>query len=417
MDDITPFPAPDSASAVPPPGHALPPNPPDHSRPTEPADRLVLRSSRPSEVLAWIPYELGFWPRNSMVFISLRDDSGQEVGLRARIDIDALGGATHARRMQVEMSRHLQRDGARRVLCAVYLSDPFASVLRGKGDAGRALDWWRSTPWFAAEHTYLVGAERFRCLACAQQPCCPDTGQPVEVLRDTEVAAWCVYHGRSYVLERADLVADPWAPTRDRRSASAAASRHQRARPDRPGQELAGWQRAMTRRWVALVAACGGGGTALDPDLAILAAGLAGEIGEDWPPSAASLGAVLAGFADSWVRDAILLWTGTGQLLGASSRDHVVDAVFSGRLPPNLPRLRSAEAVLTLLSAHASSTWKAPVVACQAWLAWWAGEGARANILCRRALDIDPELSLAVLLGTAIEHGIPPGWVRATRSA
>src|SRR5699024_9127390 len=91
------------------------------------------------------------------------------------------------------------------------------------------------------------------------------------------------------------------------------------------------------------------------------------------PRRPAQVGAVLAGLSDTWVRDAALLWSGTGQLLGEPLREEVVDAVFSGGLRPQAARVHAAEHTLTVLGAHATDEWKAPVLTCRAWLAWWTG--------------------------------------------
>jgi len=373
----------------------------DHDTAEELSERPTLRIDRPREVVAWLPYQLHFWPRESVVLTSVRqpastaegDAHRRELGLVARSDLSILGHVVGGRQAQVEMSRHLQRDGASQVLCAIYTEQAFATVLRGQGPAGRTLSWWRTTPWAESGHTYLVGAERFRCVSCADEPCCPHTGQPLEVLRNTEVAAWYVYHGHTYADRREALVPDPHEAPGIRKAAAAAAQRHQRLRPTRAGKDLSAWQREMTHSWVRLVQAC-------QPSA------------QSEPPSAAEVGAVLAGLSDTWVRDAALLWSGTGQLLGETLRAEVIDAVFSGRLRPQAARVHAAERTLTVLGAHATDRWKVPILTCQAWLAWWTGDGARANILLHRALELDQDYSLARLLGTALAHGIPPGWVR-----
>src|SRR5699024_7578077 len=346
-----------------------------------------LRIDRPREVLAWLPYQLHFWPHESVVLTCVRQLAttgedhahGRELGLVARTDLSILGNPVGGRQAQVEMSRHLQRDGAGQVLCAIYTEQPFASVLRGEGPAGRTLSWWRRTPWAELGHTYLVGAERFRCVSCADEPCCPHTGQPLEVLRNAEVAAWYVYHGHSYADRRETLVPDPQETLATREAAAAAAQQHRNRRPTHAGTDLSTWQCEMAHSWIRLVQTC-------QPSA------------PSATPSAAQVGAVLAGLSDTWVRDAALLWSGTGQLLGETLREEVVDAVFSGGLRPQAARVHAAEHTLTVLGAHATDEWKAPVLTCRAWLAWWTGDGARANILLHRALELDQEYSLARLL-------------------
>ena len=221
------------------------------------------------------------------------------------------------------------------------------------------------------------------------------------MLGTTEAAAWHVFHGHRYAPDREELVSESSAPTDRRRAVAEAARQHYDRRPALPGTDLSIWHREMERRWVALVEACRGG-----PPTGVGSADRPSAVSTD------ELGAVLAGLADPWVRDAALLWSGTGQPLGDAVRDNVVDAVFSGRLLPELRLLDGADRTLAILDAHATARWKPPVLAARAWLAWWSGEGAKANILLERTLAIDPEYSLAQLLGTALAHGIPPGWAR-----
>ncbi len=394
MDEITP-----------PPATELPGTDPFGTEPDEeavPVPPPWLHLDQPREVLAWLPYQVHFWPHESVVLASLRRqepdeedaDPGCEPGLVARTDLGIIGSLVGGRQAQVEMSRHLQRDGADRVVCAIYTEQPFAAVLRGQGPAGRTLAWWRTTPWAELGRTYLVGPERFRCVDCSTQPCCPHTGQPLEVLENTQVSAWYVYHGQTYASSREALVPDPRASAQECARTDAAAQAHLQTRPDLAGTALSAWQREMAHRWVALVRAAA-----------------------TREPTAEELGAVLAGLSDTWVRDAALMWSGTGRLLGESLREEVIGAVFSGRLRPQPARVRAADRTLSLLATHATDRWRAPVLTSRAWLAWWTGDGARANILLQRALEVDADYSLAGLLGTALANGIPPGWARCAARA
>jgi hypothetical protein len=47
-----------------------------------------------------------------------------------------------------------------------------------------------------------------------------------------------------------------------------------------------------------------------------------------------------------------------------------------------------------------------------AFTAWQAGDGTLANIALERALDADPEYSMALLLGDVIDAGVPPSEAR-----
>ena len=47
-----------------------------------------------------------------------------------------------------------------------------------------------------------------------------------------------------------------------------------------------------------------------------------------------------------------------------------------------------------------------------AFTAWQAGEGTLANIAIERALDADPDYSMALLLGELLDAGVPPSAAR-----
>src|SRR5699024_12063402 len=99
----------------------------DHDTAEELSERPTLRIDRPREVVAWLPYQLHFWPRESVVLTSVRqpastaegDAHGRELGLVARSDLSILGHVVGGRQAEVEMSHHLQRDGASQVVGAI----------------------------------------------------------------------------------------------------------------------------------------------------------------------------------------------------------------------------------------------------------------------------------------------------------
>ncbi|WP_448629283.1 DUF4192 family protein [Cellulomonas soli] len=63
--------------------------------------------------------------------------------------------------------------------------------------------------------------------------------------------------------------------------------------------------------------------------------------------------------------------------------------------------------------AHGRAGGQAPALTLLALLAWWCGDGARAQVLLERALADEPAHRLALLLAEALEAALPPGWVRA----
>ncbi|KGM08394.1 hypothetical protein N869_11370, partial [Cellulomonas bogoriensis 69B4 = DSM 16987] len=139
-------------------------------------------------------------------------------------------------------------------------------------------------------------------------------------------------------------------------------------------------------------------------------------------PGPAQLGRLHAALADVLVRDAVLI-----ALIG---EDRVADQVLAGHGGPELERaLRrlvdpgdgrppapgptaAARLLLEQVVAHAPRRAQSAPLTLLAVLAWWSGDGARASVLCERALVVDPEHRLAVLVEQALGQGMGPGWLR-----
>jgi hypothetical protein len=91
--------------------------------------------------------------------------------------------------------------------------------------------------------------------------------------------------------------------------------------------------------------------------------------------------------------------------------------VASARRGGDLRRWTGPTALLSLRAgggASDGSALDAPVCTLLAWIAYGAGDGARANVALDRALGTDPEYSLAVLLRQALDGGVTPREVRRT---
>src|SRR5438105_707127 len=85
---------------------------PSHQPLPEPSSRLRLSS--PEQVLAAVPYLLGFMPSRSLVVLSLR---GRQVGLTMRLDLD-----TPPVEMRRVVTNRLHADGA--TTAVLILFDP-----------------------------------------------------------------------------------------------------------------------------------------------------------------------------------------------------------------------------------------------------------------------------------------------------
>ncbi|MGO3814952.1 MAG: DUF4192 family protein, partial [Cellulosimicrobium funkei] len=146
-------------------------------------------------------------------------------------------------------------------------------------------------------------------------------------------------------------------------------------------------------------------------------------------PAATVLGRLAAGLESVPVRDAVLLSLGPGtdDLPDRTVRGGDVDA-GTGRaiaavvdpgagLAPDPAVTGPARAVLEGVVAHAPRGSTAPALTLLALVAWWHGDGGRARRRLAEALAEDPTYRLALLLASALDAGVPPGWVRADACA
>ena len=79
----------------------------------------TIRARGPRELLAYVPFRLGYRPDDSAVLISLRTPRGR-VGLVARVDLGDLADLEHGPQVARTLVSHLCSDGARRAVLVVY---------------------------------------------------------------------------------------------------------------------------------------------------------------------------------------------------------------------------------------------------------------------------------------------------------
>lgn len=403
----------------------------------------VLRVSAPRELLALVPYQLGFTPRQSLVLVSLRGPR-RRVGLTVRVDLPHLGpevrGAVAAHRTAPDLLERLRAlaerlvqlvadDGATAVVAVVYDRPPAgheahdaemgslpaarsAQDVPGAEVAGLvevvvgAACEARGLP---LADTWWVDGERYRSLTCWGQSCCPPEGWPLTDLSGSLVAAEMVSRGAAPVAERPLLLADLGEERPERVEVAERAERSWRRRARRAGQD-----RARSARLRA-------------EGLALVRRALADAAGGDGP-APADLGAVAATLADPWVRDAVLLALVPGSgpvperlaLHGTDPRaDELLSRLVSGSagpaLAPDTDLLEQGERLLTAVVRHVPGRGSAHALAVLAWLSWWRGDGARAVSCAERALATGRHISLARLVLDILDAGVPPAWVRAQR--
>ena len=314
----------------------------------------TARLTTPGEILAVLPSLCGFPPSESLVLVSLRGPR-KRVGLTARIDLppeqeEAAVAALCAARMR--------DDGAAVVLLAVYSEHGRRA---GLVDAVVGACAQRGTGVLEALH---VQSGRWSSYSCSAA-CCPPGGTPLPVttpalaLVEAERAA----SGRAVLASRDELVRSvaPPLPALAQRQLAQAADEVCRHRLEHGAE-------ASRRRTLELVRVLldrvAHGGAVSAGDAALLAVGL----------------------DDVQARDGVatLLLTRSDELLS------LLLQVARCVPPPD----------------------DAPVCTLLAWVAYARGDGALANVALDRALDGSPGYSLALLLRTALDGGLPPDEVR-----
>ncbi|MFC8734606.1 DUF4192 domain-containing protein [Luteimicrobium sp. NPDC057192] len=372
-----------------------------------------LVASRPADLLAYVPYRLGYRPRDSVVVLSLQATRGA-VGLVVRADVADLvaepGGPALARAVVT----HVLRDDPRDVVLVAYGDDEDAAA-RGTDVLADALA--ELGPGVAVAARWHVTSTGYRGLGCTDPACCPPPGHPLTDLDASPVAADLVYAGVAVASSREEAYALPPAQPA-RRAAALRAARRWTARRGELG--VRAWRRASLRAWRDVHAAV----AAADPRVAVQPAVV--------QVAAARVGRVAGALTDPIVRDAVLLTilpTGdpglpdrlldaasTGVGLGAlddatTAVDLLVDP--GQGVAPDADAVRVARAAAELVAAHARGDGHAYALGLAAALAWWQGDGGLAGARAARALEVGPDHGLARLVADALDRGIGPGWARA----
>ncbi len=415
----------------------------------------VVRVAGPEDLLAYIPYRLGFEPVESVVAVSLTGPR-QRVGLVARVDLDDLrlrqpddpdgpDGAATAR----WLTDHVVADGADRAVVVLYTAtDPTVP----SGAARRAVELLRARleRRLPGTEVWLVSPTGFRALDCADPMCCPAEGRPLAALKGSRVAAHMVLEGRTVAGTREERYTLRPAPEAARTQARRAAARWTdayrrllngtRFPEGGPIDGAVPIDRAARRRGAAFgpraaeaaaehaeraLAEWGAESLSLWRSAARVAAGA--RPGQPVVLSPVDLGKIGAALADTPVRDAVLLSLapGTEETALRTARrvvdgdtDKATGAVMAQivdpeqGVPPDEDITRAARQVLEAVVTHVPRNRRAPAYLLLALVAWWHGDGGLAAERVSDALGVDPDYRLALLLRGAIVGGVPPGWVR-----
>ncbi|HEV7933632.1 MAG TPA: DUF4192 domain-containing protein [Actinomadura sp.] len=322
---------------------------------------MVLRS--PEEVIAAVPYLLGFHPDDSLVVVG----SGGPNGTCAmRIDLPPAGAATGPEGRAEDIGEHLAEMLARNRF-------PMA-VMVGYGPAGRV------TPLIDAAGLALarrdvrvrealrVEGDRFWSYLCHDLECCPAEGTRFDISR-SRVAAEATLEGHVALADRAELartVAPLDGPARG----------SMREATGRAERRLLGWIDA-------------------DTEVTDLQSRM---IGEGLPFVRRVTDRVGAG--DPPLGDDEIAWLGV-LLTQLRIRDEAWVRVDQDRIEAHVGFWRG-------VVRRVEEPYVAAPACILAYAAYSSGDGGLANVALDRAVGADPDYSMAHLLHELMVSGIPP---------
>lgn len=366
---------------------------------------ITLRG--PGDVLAVLPYQLGYHPRDSVVVVSLR---GRQVGLVVRTDLpeeDHLGGAVSS------LVGPLLRDGATSVFVAGYEEAVDASlptllaIVEQLERAGVDV----------VDVAVVRGGRRFSPI-CAE-PCCPPEGVALADPADVPAVAEYVARGRSPLVSRAALEGLV-APDPDRCAGVVDAVAVRSRMPRRRRRSAAAWSVLLSEEARDPARVEGGRALPATPPgvVADAASGLADIAWRDGLVAWLAPGVLPSAVLDSQVvvllRSSLPTWGGMG-FRGRGSADTPRDAV-DGRgsrargsvVSEGAERQELLHRLLTLCRSIPDECPDEAAAVCTvtAHVAWVCGDGALARCAVDRALRLSPDYRLARLLERLVDQGL-----------
>jgi hypothetical protein len=311
----------------------------------------------PHDLLAAIPFLIGYHPENSLVLVALKDDN---VGMAMRVDIPT----DIAPESYDLLASHFQREAADAALIVAYVdseSDPEAVLINTSAALLRA--------GVSIKESLIVSDGRYRSMLCHDSECCPPLGSPIPDIDSSRIAAEHVIAGHPM----------PFANVSGLVQSIAAL----------PSAMQESWQSEVRAFWIESDSE-----SLLDlqRDGATAVIDLAGEYALGRGAEDRELAArVIGRISDIQVRDYAL----------GSHNDETADAYWQ---------------MWRELLLIAPRGFVAPIASIFAALAYERGEGALAHKALDRALADDERYSLALLLRRVFTAGWPPQSFSAMRA-
>lgn len=324
------------------------------------ADKALLRLNTPDDVLAAVPYLLGFHPSDSMVVLGLNHT---RLVLSVRGDLPPPGRPPQ--RDAGHLAQVLARQGVDTVVMVGYGPPERVTPL-----ALEACDALASLGIEVAEILRATDG-RYWSHLCEAAECCPPEGTPYDV-SGSRIAAQATFAGQVALPDRAALVGRLAPPV---------------------GAALAAMQRATERAEERLIALLDGAPDRTAAAAAFVSAGVAAV------SAAVRRHAAGGRLTDDEVADLSLL------LASVEVRDMAWEPIGPAAEPSTVElhvRLWSD------LVSRACPDVVAPAASLLSYAAWRAGDGTTAGIALDRALAADPGYPMAQLMAEVLRRAVPP---------
>ncbi len=312
----------------------------------------------PHDLLAAVPFLIGYHPTDSLVLISVKSDS-LEMAMRIDFPKNPPEGSYQL------LASHLKRDNSEGALIVAYEpADSLAGpeVLHNVADAVASLD-------IPIRELMLVRNNHWRSLLCSDDKCCPPEGNQIEEFANSRIAAEQVASGKVLPFSDSEGLT----------------------------HSISATILAKDLNWNAQVV-----GFKVDPD--------ANNLNELQRDGAESI-LLLADFysQNGFCKDYDLMARVLGRLSDIQVRDFALGCHSD-------QTINSYWAMWRDLLRIAPPKFVAPVASVFASIAYENGEGALAHRALDRAIEDDPEYSLARLLRRVFSSGWPPSGFAQLRS-
>ena len=312
----------------------------------------------PHDLLAAVPFLIGYHPTDSLVLISVKSDS-LEMAMRIDFPKNPPEGSYQL------LASHLKRDNSEGALIVAYEpADSLAGpeVLHNVADAVASLD-------IPIRELMLVRNNHWRSLLCSDDKCCPPEGNQIEEFVNSRIAAEQVASGKVLPFSDSEGLT----------------------------HSISATILAKDINWNAQVV-----GFKVDPD--------ANNLNELQRDGAESI-LLLADFysQNGFCKDYDLMARVLGRLSDIQVRDFALGCHTD-------QTINSYWAMWRDLMRIAPPKFVAPVASVFASIAYENGEGALAHRALDRAIEDDPEYSLARLLRRVFSSGWPPSGFAQLRS-